>query len=43
MLIHGYGWTQMEVAELLGVSKTTVQQHLERGVVKLRKSLGVDL
>ena len=42
MLIHGYGWTQMEVAELLGVSKTTVQQHLERGVVKLRKSLGVD-
>ena len=43
MLIHGYGWTQMEVAELLGVSKTTVQQHLERGVVKLRKSLGIDL
>jgi len=42
MLIHGYGWTQMEVAELLGVSKTTVQQHLERGVVKLRKSLGVN-
>ena len=41
MLIHGYGWTQMEVAELLGISKTTVQQHLERGLVKLRKSLGV--
>lgn len=42
MLIHGYGWTQMEVAELLDISKTTVQQHLERGVATLRKSLGVN-
>ncbi len=40
-LVHGYGWTMSEVAELLGLRKTTVQNHVERGLVKLRRSLGV--
>lgn len=42
-LIHGYGWSLGEVAELLGVGKTTVQKHAERGIAKLRRSLGVAL
>ena len=36
MLVHGYGWTLSEVAELLDVSKSTVQKHVERGCVMLR-------
>jgi len=43
MLVHGYGWTWSEVAEVLDVSKTTVQKHVERGVAKLRAELGVSL
>jgi RNA polymerase sigma factor (sigma-70 family) len=43
MLVHGYGWTLSEVAEMLGVSKATVQKHADRGVRKLRDSLGVEL
>ena len=41
VLIHGFEWTQEEVADLLGVSRTTVQKHLERGLAKLRAALGV--
>lgn len=40
-LLHGYGWTMTEVAELLGTKKTTVQNHAERGLAKLRNALGV--
>lgn len=40
-LIHAYGWTLTEVAELLGIEKTTVQNHAERGVAALRDALGV--
>jgi DNA-directed RNA polymerase specialized sigma24 family protein len=42
VLIHGYGWTYREVAELTGISVTTVQNHLERGLAQLRRSLGAD-
>ena len=42
-LVYGYDWTLSEVAELLGTSKSTVQIHAERGLGKLRKSLGVEL
>ena len=42
-LLHGYGWTMSEVAELLGVSKSTVQNHAERGLARLRDTLGVEL
>ena len=41
VLVHGFGWTQREVAELLGVSRTTVEQHLDRGLARLRRELRV--
>jgi RNA polymerase sigma factor (sigma-70 family) len=41
VLIHCFQWTQSEVAELLGLSKTTVQNHLERGMDGLRREIGV--
>ncbi len=42
LLLHGYGWHMTEVAETLGVSKSTVQTHAERGMRKLRRKLGVE-
>lgn len=39
VLVHGFGWTLREVAELTGVRRTTVQNHLERGLARLRISL----
>ncbi len=41
VLCHGFGWTQREVADLLGIGVTTVQNHVERGLVKLRRLLEV--
>ena len=41
VLVHGFGWTLQEVAELAGVKVTTVQNHLERGLAKLRSGLEV--
>jgi RNA polymerase sigma factor (sigma-70 family) len=41
LLLHGYGWHLTEVADTLGVSKSTVQTHDERGMKKLRTKLGV--
>jgi RNA polymerase sigma-70 factor (ECF subfamily) len=40
LLIHSFQWTQSEVADLLGLSKTTVQNHLERGMSALRREIG---
>jgi len=40
-LVYGFEWTLAEVAELLGVKKTTVQNHAERGLSRLRSNLGV--
>ena len=42
LLLHGYGWHMTEVAETLGVAKSTVQTHAERGMQKLRHKLGVE-
>jgi DNA-directed RNA polymerase specialized sigma24 family protein len=42
-LVYGYEWTLSEVADLLGTAKTTVQNHAERGLERMRKSLGVEL
>jgi RNA polymerase sigma factor (sigma-70 family) len=42
LLLHGYGWHMSEVAETLGVTKSTVQTHAERGMRKLRHKLGVE-
>lgn len=43
MLLHSFQWTMSEVAELLGVSKSTVQTHAERGMTQLRERMGVTL
>jgi DNA-directed RNA polymerase specialized sigma24 family protein len=41
MLVHGYGYTVREVADLTGIKPTTVQNHLVRGLARLRAKLGV--
>lgn len=41
-LLHSAEWTMSEVAELLGISKGSVQRHADRGMRRLRKSLGVE-
>jgi DNA-directed RNA polymerase specialized sigma24 family protein len=43
VLIEGFGYTHQEVADLLNVSRSTVQKHLERGLHKLRTELGVGI
>jgi RNA polymerase sigma factor (sigma-70 family) len=42
VLVHGYEWTLVEVAEVLGVGPTTVQTHLRRGVERLQRALEVE-
>ena len=42
-LLHGYQWSMGEVAELLGVSKGTVQSYANRALKRLRRRLGVEL
>ena len=42
MLVHGLDWTHSETAELIGVSPSTVQVHLERGMSRLRRALGTE-
>jgi DNA-directed RNA polymerase specialized sigma24 family protein len=43
MLVMAFGWTQHETAEFLGVSDSTVRNHLRRGLSKLRTALGVTI
>ena len=43
LLVHGFGWTHAEVGSLLGVSESTVRNHLARGLDRLRRELGVKL
>lgn len=43
VLMHCYQWTMSEVAELLAISKTTVQNHSERGMESLRLRMGVEV
>ena len=41
LLVHGAGWTLTEVADLLSVRPGTIAKHAERGLDKLRRTLGV--
>ncbi|MEA2000662.1 MAG: sigma-70 family RNA polymerase sigma factor [Actinomycetota bacterium] len=41
LLCHGFDWTLAETAELMGVTPSTVQRHLDRGLAKVRRHLGV--
>ncbi len=43
VLLHCYQWTMSEVADLLSISKSTVQNHAERGLTSLRLSMGVEV
>jgi RNA polymerase sigma factor (sigma-70 family) len=39
LLVVGFSWRQSEVAELLGLSGSTVHAHLERAISQLRLAL----
>lgn len=41
LLVHGYEWTLHEVAAVLGISRSTVQKHLDGAMTRLRRELGV--
>lgn len=41
VLVHGYGWSQREVARVLELSVSTVREHLARAVSRLRSLLEV--
>lgn len=41
LLVHTFGYSLSEAAQLLGVAKGTVQTHVERALVSLRQSMGV--
>ena len=41
VLVHAFGWTQTEVAELLDVTVSTVREHITRGLTRLRARLEV--
>ena len=36
MLVHAFGWTYAEVAELLGVTRVVVNHNVHRGLARLR-------
>ena len=37
LLVHAFGWTYAEVAELLGVTRSVVNHHVHRGLTHLRR------
>jgi DNA-directed RNA polymerase specialized sigma24 family protein len=41
VLVFAYEWTHQEVADLLGLSRSSVQNHVERGLLHLRDAIGV--
>jgi DNA-directed RNA polymerase specialized sigma24 family protein len=41
VLVHGFGWQLHEVAEVTGIAVTSVQNHVERGLARLRAALEV--
>ena len=42
VLLHCYEWTMLEVAEVLEIPKSTVQNHAERGIANLRLAIGAE-
>ena len=41
VLVHGFEYTHQEVSDLLGISRSTIQNHVERGLARLRSELEV--
>ncbi|MEZ5378297.1 MAG: sigma factor-like helix-turn-helix DNA-binding protein [Acidimicrobiales bacterium] len=42
VLVTGFGLTHAEAADLLGIARTSLQNHHERGLTNLRRHLGAD-
>ncbi len=42
LAVHAFGWTQVEVGELLDVDPSTVRTHLARGLRKLQLAFEVE-
>ena len=42
-MVHGLGYSEREVADLLGISRWSVRTHAERGLSKLRNALEVKI
>lgn len=42
VLVHGFGWPQNDVAELLDVTVSTVRTHVARALTKLQAALEVE-
>jgi DNA-directed RNA polymerase specialized sigma24 family protein len=42
LLVHAHGWTRAEAADALGCGVSSLRNHLERGMRRLRASLGDD-
>lgn len=43
VLLYCYQWSMSEVADLLSISKSTVQNHSERGMASLRLAMGIEV
>ncbi len=41
LLVFAYEWTHQEVDDLLGLSHSSVQNHVERGLRLLRLAIGL--
>ena len=41
VLRHSFGYTLGEIADVMGISVSSVQKHVDRGLMKLRKGLEV--
>jgi RNA polymerase sigma factor (sigma-70 family) len=41
VLVSAYGLSQRETAQMLGITRSSVQRHLERGLARLRRELRV--
>jgi RNA polymerase sigma-70 factor (ECF subfamily) len=39
LLVHGFGWSQRDVASMLDLSASTVREHLSRALARLRREL----
>lgn len=42
VLVCGFGWSHVEVGEVLAISPSSVASHLERALARLRLSLGAE-
>lgn len=42
VLVHGCGWSYQEVADALGLTKSSVGTHVARALARLRLELGAD-